>query len=190
MQGQDLTTYYLREYEMPATLGYQQPSLPVVQPVRAMTPGLGEPAGNGLNGRVSFSNLNTSLLTYFLKGLPANWFMISDWSDVNASHLPTVSQGDGQAIPGTGGMSTSPSPTIAQRDGGAIPRTDEGPAQQDGEATRGTSPPQTDSDLPAWMQLPQLPRRDDGEISYASQGRRWFYNFEIITDIPFQSTSC
>lgn len=52
-QGRDLTTYYLREHETPATLGYRLPSLPEVQPVRETTPGLDEPAGNG---RVSFSN--------------------------------------------------------------------------------------------------------------------------------------
>jgi hypothetical protein len=53
MQGRDLTTYYLREYETPATLGYRLPSLPGVQPVREMTPAADESAGNG---RVSFSN--------------------------------------------------------------------------------------------------------------------------------------
>ena len=105
-----------------------------------------------------------------------------------ASPLHTASQQDGGAIPGAEGMNAGPSPTVSQRDIGAIQGT-EGPVQQDGGATLGTNPSPTDSSA-APIHLPQLPRRDDGEISYESQGRLWFYNFEIITDIPFQSTSC
>jgi hypothetical protein len=42
-QGRDLTGYYIGRYQTPATMGHRLPSLPIVQPVRATTPGADEP---------------------------------------------------------------------------------------------------------------------------------------------------
>ena len=173
MQGRGLSPYYIREYETLATKGYRLPSRPIVQPVRETTPDgsmSSSPTDSdrvaALHGILVFLKFK-SLLTKSFKGLPANWFMIDYWPDLN----------------------TSPSPTASQRDGGAIPGAD-GPAQQDGGATLGTDPSATDSNPAAPIHLPQLPRSDDGKISYESQGRVLFSNFEINSDVPFQSTSC
>jgi hypothetical protein len=45
------------------------------------------------------------------------------------------------------------------------------------------NPSPTASDAASAKNLPQLPRRHDGEISYENQGRLLFSNFQIVTDI-------
>ncbi|KAF8320244.1 hypothetical protein F5887DRAFT_1087885 [Amanita rubescens] len=42
-QGRDLTDYYIGRYQTPATMGRRLPTLSIVQPVRATTPGADEP---------------------------------------------------------------------------------------------------------------------------------------------------
>ena len=65
MQGRDLSPYYIRKYETPATKGYRLPSRPIIQPVRETTPdGSVGPSSTdldqvaALHGRLIFSSLN------------------------------------------------------------------------------------------------------------------------------------
>jgi hypothetical protein len=50
-KGQDLTPYYIGQYETPATLGRRLPSLRIIEPVRATTPGTDEQQDGGATPR-------------------------------------------------------------------------------------------------------------------------------------------